>query len=667
MAYVGTAKDLGDERKTLASVLEGEAGGEGLSGMRAVASVIQNRTNRNFSGYGKDYTSQVTAKKQFQGQSTPSKAAYRVADELLKGTLQNVVPNALYYANPEASTAGWAKRLDESNAVKIGSHYYTDNTRGKAFTASTPAPVDKPTAVAQAQAAPQNAMDAISGMLGSGASVSAPALSYAPSVDQIASQANRVAANLPNDRFTIDGSRFNFDEDGIPIPRDTWTPPNLSPPPISIPGVSQPGMSTPTNQSLANPFVYNRDRMSPINIPIPRVEAGVTAQPMPSPAPARPGVVGKEMANVSIPPTSYRVDLDKAIDYARDTGQLTGIPALLPNSALYGAAQTEIAKSAPPGTTYDPKTNTINVQDRGLLTNPPVDPTTNKTANYQDYIDRGIATPMNGGTTETMPLPVPRPQRSSEPQYPDISSWDVFKNPVPMVLPRQPDPRNVQRQEQQAQRAPYVAPVPKQAPRPAPQQLRSIVPPKQASVDTSSLAGILKASNFPAEPTVPYAEGTYLANKDNARLQEGVPGMAFAGDQMTSIPAVAAIDGLAPPLPLQRPRIAPLPAVPKIPQVALAPYPAQMMPRRAPSLFGVTLRDVLGFGETMKAPVQRQPQNLLAMQMPTNQTPAYQSLRGYEGTSDRSNDAVRQAAASVNARGLTETQARSLLYSGAYD
>lgn len=134
MAYVGTASWQQSDRYTLASIIAGEAGNEGEAGMRAVASVIQNRARANFSNYGTSLVSQATARMQFQGQAMPTAGSYKIADELLAGGLKSNVGGALYYANPSASTARWATRLNSSNAYKLGNHYFTDNTKGTPFT-----------------------------------------------------------------------------------------------------------------------------------------------------------------------------------------------------------------------------------------------------------------------------------------------------------------------------------------------------------------------------------------------------------------------------------------------------------------------------------------------------------------------------------------------------
>jgi hypothetical protein len=135
MAYVGTPRFLGNARDTLASIIQGEAGGEGVRGMQAVAQVISNRASQNFSGYGSDLVSQALAPHQFQGQSgTPSAAAYQVADQALSGSLPNVVGSgAVNYANPGASTASWARNLSSDNSFQLGNHFFTDNTRGRPY------------------------------------------------------------------------------------------------------------------------------------------------------------------------------------------------------------------------------------------------------------------------------------------------------------------------------------------------------------------------------------------------------------------------------------------------------------------------------------------------------------------------------------------------------
>jgi hypothetical protein len=142
MSYVGTPRYLGSDLQTLASILQGEAGGEGPQGLQAVASVIQNRAKQNFSGYGSDPISQALAKNQFQGQSPhPSPEALAVAQQLAGGSLANdPTHGALYYANPGASSASWARNLNPNNSLQIGHHYFTDNTSGNPFAGAAPGP-----------------------------------------------------------------------------------------------------------------------------------------------------------------------------------------------------------------------------------------------------------------------------------------------------------------------------------------------------------------------------------------------------------------------------------------------------------------------------------------------------------------------------------------------
>jgi N-acetylmuramoyl-L-alanine amidase len=133
MAYVGTAQDSGNDLYTIASILEGEAGNQGAKGMQAVANVIANRAAQNYDDHGDSPVAQATAKEQFQGQSKPSPTALTVASKMLAGQLPDITSGATMYANPGASTASWARRLNETNSLKIGDHYFTDNDEGRPF------------------------------------------------------------------------------------------------------------------------------------------------------------------------------------------------------------------------------------------------------------------------------------------------------------------------------------------------------------------------------------------------------------------------------------------------------------------------------------------------------------------------------------------------------
>lgn len=144
MAYVGTPTRLESARDTLASIIQGEAGGEGLRGMQAVGQVISNRAAQNYGGYGSDLVSQATARMQFQGQSLSriSPQAYQVADQALAGQLPDVVGSgAVNYANPGDSSARWARNLNSDNSFQLGNHYFTDNTKGIPYAGPSGAPM----------------------------------------------------------------------------------------------------------------------------------------------------------------------------------------------------------------------------------------------------------------------------------------------------------------------------------------------------------------------------------------------------------------------------------------------------------------------------------------------------------------------------------------------
>ncbi len=132
-----TPRFLGDNTTTVASVIQAEAGNQSVSGMVGVADVMQNRANSNFGGYGTSIIDQITAQGQFQSQSPVSQIspdAMATAQALTSGGLGDVTGGATYYANPSASSALWAKNLDNSNSLQIGQHFFTNNTDGTPFT-----------------------------------------------------------------------------------------------------------------------------------------------------------------------------------------------------------------------------------------------------------------------------------------------------------------------------------------------------------------------------------------------------------------------------------------------------------------------------------------------------------------------------------------------------
>lgn len=110
----------------------GEAGNQGPTGQLAVANVIQNRTNAgNFgSGYGIIQPSQFNG---FDTRTPVGSPAYNSAAAAYQQSLQpgsDVTGGALYFANPGASSASWARGLDSSNSLTIGAHQFTDQLGG---------------------------------------------------------------------------------------------------------------------------------------------------------------------------------------------------------------------------------------------------------------------------------------------------------------------------------------------------------------------------------------------------------------------------------------------------------------------------------------------------------------------------------------------------------
>ena len=113
----------------------GEAGNQGQAGMQAVGNVIVNRQKKG--GFGASIYD-ILAPRQFNGfdSKTPVGSARwneaKAAWERAKAG-QDITGGALYFANPEASSAAWARNLSTANALKIGDHFFTNNADGKPF------------------------------------------------------------------------------------------------------------------------------------------------------------------------------------------------------------------------------------------------------------------------------------------------------------------------------------------------------------------------------------------------------------------------------------------------------------------------------------------------------------------------------------------------------
>lgn len=96
----------------IARILISEAGGEGLTGMQAVANVIQNRVSEKGKGFGKQTTpfKVISAPGQFEGYKNEQyniadkhpnwDLAKRIASQMLSGNLEDITGGATYYHNP---------------------------------------------------------------------------------------------------------------------------------------------------------------------------------------------------------------------------------------------------------------------------------------------------------------------------------------------------------------------------------------------------------------------------------------------------------------------------------------------------------------------------------------------------------------------------------------
>jgi|TARA_R110000796_G_scaffold13733_4_gene44249 spore germination cell wall hydrolase CwlJ-like protein len=132
-----TSKDL-DERTLLAITLQAEAGGEGLDGMLAAGSVIQNRVR---SGkYGKGLRGVIMKPGQFSawnsetgyakgeggldmGSMSVPEAALKAADLLLAGDYKDKTGGATHYYNDAVATPVWGAKAG-GTWKRIGNHLF---------------------------------------------------------------------------------------------------------------------------------------------------------------------------------------------------------------------------------------------------------------------------------------------------------------------------------------------------------------------------------------------------------------------------------------------------------------------------------------------------------------------------------------------------------------
>lgn len=124
----------------LLGYLYGEAGNQGYAGQVAVANVLANRAAQNFRGYGTTLEAQATrgtgifgGNFEFNGYRTPPASAAAQLQQAIDNAGNDTTGGATFFANPSGSTAAWARNLNSSNALKIGDHYFTDNTNGVPF------------------------------------------------------------------------------------------------------------------------------------------------------------------------------------------------------------------------------------------------------------------------------------------------------------------------------------------------------------------------------------------------------------------------------------------------------------------------------------------------------------------------------------------------------
>lgn len=160
----------------LARILTGESAT--LAGRQAVFNVIMNRAKINYGGFGSTWIAQATAPRQFSCYPNALGPDDPVAEELVQaaiaGTLGNIVPNSLNYANPSimdrAKTAGsWVwTALASGEGVTIGGNTFWANDKGgspgydpsKIYNPEKTMPIDTPPAAP----APQPASAATSAM-----------------------------------------------------------------------------------------------------------------------------------------------------------------------------------------------------------------------------------------------------------------------------------------------------------------------------------------------------------------------------------------------------------------------------------------------------------------------------------------------------------------------
>lgn len=135
----------GRDRELLARTLMAEAGGEGLQGMLAAGSVINNRLNAG--GYGDSLEGVIMKPGQFSAWNgvtgyaggeggldmanmTPSEQAYQAADAILSGQYQDPTGGATHYYNPAAANPAWGAQ-GGGDWTRIGNHVFGSADAGR--------------------------------------------------------------------------------------------------------------------------------------------------------------------------------------------------------------------------------------------------------------------------------------------------------------------------------------------------------------------------------------------------------------------------------------------------------------------------------------------------------------------------------------------------------
>lgn len=120
---VTMSKDMASQIDPIARVIISEAGGEGMSGMQAVANVILNRVSERGRGFAKQTTpfKVISAPGQFEGYKNKqySRAdkhpnwnqAKRIASQMLSGNLEDITGGATYYHNPRINPESKGQRF----------------------------------------------------------------------------------------------------------------------------------------------------------------------------------------------------------------------------------------------------------------------------------------------------------------------------------------------------------------------------------------------------------------------------------------------------------------------------------------------------------------------------------------------------------------------------